>query len=120
MGEARDARARSADPRGTGLAEPMWKYVEVEAAILPSGFVAPKALIWDDGRRFEIDRVTLSRYDTFKQTWHYEVLIHGKTKDLWFRRGAFFVLVKEGGNTHCTKPPEMNAYELRKKYGYRA
>ena len=118
MGEVGNGGVRGGYPRGTGLAEPMWKYVEVEATILPSGFVAPKTLIWDDGRRFAIDRVVLSRYDTFRQTWHYEVQIQGKTKELWLRDGAFFVLVKEGGS-RSPKPPQMNAYELRKRYGYR-
>ena len=33
-------------------------YVKVEAEFIPDGALRPKCIIWDDGRRFEIDRVT--------------------------------------------------------------
>lgn len=106
--------------RGSQASQARWQYVEVEASILPSGFVAPKCLTWPDGRRFEIDRVTLCRYNTLDSTWYYEVQIRGQAKQLWYRHGAFFVLVEQGGSLHGAEPPAHNSYELRKRYGFRA
>lgn len=33
-------------------------YVKVEAEFTPDGMLRPKCIIWDDGRRFEIDKIT--------------------------------------------------------------
>lgn len=109
------------DLLGSGLAEPEWRYVEVDATILASGFVAPRAITWRDGRRFEVERVTMCQRHGPDQTWYYEVLIRGRKKQLWYRHGAFFVLVERtSGTLHGQEPPELDAYELRKRYGYRA
>lgn len=33
------------------------KYVQVTATFTPEGKLIPKCVVWDDGRRFEIDRI---------------------------------------------------------------
>lgn len=112
------ASSTSTTYRGTGLGESHWEYVEVECSILPSGFIAPRVLIWKDGRRFEIERVVMCRRKDWDNTWYYEVQIRGQVKQLWYGHGAFLVLMQGGGTIHNNEPPELNAYELRKKYGY--
>lgn len=107
------------DLLGAGLGESHWEYVEVECSILPSGFIAPRVLIWKDGRRFEIERILMCRRKDWENTWYYEVQIKGQVKQLWYRHGAFLVLIQGGGTIHNFEPPELNAYELHKRYGYR-
>ena len=52
---------RKGNSKGTGLAEPMWKFVEMDVTILPSGFIAPKALIarLESGEVFKRDDVVV-------------------------------------------------------------
>lgn len=37
------------------------KYVQVNADFLPDGRLRPQYVVWEDGRRFEVDRVTECR-----------------------------------------------------------
>ena len=113
-------RYRFDDCLGTGQGEARWQYVEVEASVQPSGFTVPRVLVWPDGRRFAIDSILLCRHRDFDQGWYYEVSISGQVKQLWYRHGAFFVLVQQGGTKNGGEPPAPDLYELRKRYGYRA
>lgn len=122
MSEAVAQRRRPLDPHdcaGTGLGEARWQYVGVSAEILPSGFVAPREVLWPDGRRFAVERVVRCLYMDAAEAWYYEVRIAGTVKQLWYRHGAFFVLAPTG-LPHGAEPPTPDRYELRKRYGYRA
>ena len=61
MAVAQRQRLEFSDLTGVGFEgshQVHWQYVEVEATIQPSGFIVPKVLIWPDGRRFTISRIS--------------------------------------------------------------
>ena len=70
--------------------------------------------------RFPIARISKCQLRDRDNTWYYEVVIDKATKQLWYRHGAFFVCVPEGGILHGGEPPSMDRYELRKRYGFNA
>ena len=123
MAVAQRHRLEFSDLTGVGFEgshQVHWQYVEVEATIQPSGFIVPKVLIWPDSRRFPISRISKCQMRDRDNTWYYEVIIGRATKQLWYRHGAFFVCVPEGGILHGGEPPSMDRYELRKRYGFNA
>lgn len=66
----------------------MKKYVEVIAQYDTQGNITPQTVIWDDGRKFHIDRVVdVRRASSLKNGGlgtRYTVRIGNKTTYLWF------------------------------------
>ena len=76
------------------------KYVDVVSFTSADGLVTPKTIIWEDGRRFRIDKVTERRQAHSLKVggtgMRYTVLIGGKQTHVWYDdyRGAWFVEAK--------------------------
>lgn len=96
-----------------------WRYVAVEATVEPSGFMVPRAVLWPDGRRFEVEAVRECRRWGQDPVWGYRIVVRGRETMLWHRHGAFFVQAGPDGVKSGSEPPEMDSYALRKAYGYR-
>ncbi|NLC72225.1 MAG: hypothetical protein GX684_00410 [Ruminococcaceae bacterium] len=66
------------------------QYVEVRAAFREDGLIIPTEIIWEDGARYEIDRVArLQRAHSRKvggQGDRYTVIINGQERYLFFER----------------------------------
>lgn len=66
-------------------------YVDVTADFTAEGVVTPKSFIWDDGRRYEIDRVTdIQRAASLKAGgigWRYTIMVRGKQSYMWLEDG---------------------------------
>ena len=45
------------------------KYVDVEVAFRSDGLMLPRALVWDDGRRYEID---MTVYDPYRERFSWD------------------------------------------------
>lgn len=85
-------------------------YVEVIADHPVDGKVMPLAIIWEDGRRFPVDRVTDARYAaSMKVGGHgmrYTVSIGGKLRYLWLDdRGWYVERIVRDGITSLQDPP---------------
>lgn len=65
----------------------MKKYVEILAKFEPSGRLMPLEIIWDDGRKFEIDKIVeIRRAASFKAGGaglRYKCMICGKERFLF-------------------------------------
>ena len=63
-------------------------YVDVTVTVTKEGKIIPLSLVWEDGRRFRIDRVLSVRpAPALKAGGHgdrYEIEISGKVSRLWF------------------------------------
>lgn len=77
------------------------KYVDVVSLTSADGLVTPQVIIWDDGRRFRVDRVTDRRQAHSLKVggtgMRYTVLVGGKQTHVWYDdyRGAWFVEARE-------------------------
>ena len=67
-------------------------YVNVSVDFDRFGHVKPRAILWPDGRRFEIERVeechsesTLLMKARLIVYDHYTILVHGQRRELFFR-----------------------------------
>ncbi len=73
----------------------MKTYVEVEAKFDVAGRVRPTCVIWEDGRRFEIDRVKDIRQAASLKIggcgMRYRCEICGRETDLYFEDPKWFV-----------------------------
>lgn len=73
------------------------KYVDVVSLTSADGLVTPQAVIWDDGRRFAIDKVTDRRQAHSLKVggtgMRYTILVGGRQTHLWYDdyRGSWFV-----------------------------
>ncbi len=72
------------------LLNPKKVYVSVEASFDSLGNMSPRAILWEDGRRFPIDRVTnLCHAASSKAGGHgdrYSILVCGQASYLFFER----------------------------------
>lgn len=63
-------------------------YVKVNADFTPDGRLCPKCIIWDDGRKFEIDRITDCRRAASLKAggtgFRYTCLIYGREHYLYY------------------------------------
>lgn len=70
-------------------------FVEVEARFNVEGDIVPRAIIWEDGRRFPIDKILDIRWAASLkgggQGIRYTVKIGGKEKYLWYEDPKWFV-----------------------------
>ena len=67
-------------------------YVDVDVSIRQDGFMTPKSLVWEDGTRYFIDKVTdIRQAAAMKAGGHgdrYTIIINGKQSYLFFERSA--------------------------------
>lgn len=67
-------------------------YVRVDVDFREDGLMVPRAILWEDGRRFEIDRITEVRQAAAVraggQGERYTVLINGHESYLFFERSS--------------------------------
>lgn len=72
--------------------KPIKVYVEVVSITNPDGVMLPRAVVWEDGRRFKIDRVSeIKQAAAMKcggQGDRYTIWIGGKQSYLYFERNA--------------------------------
>ena len=75
------------------------RYVTVESRTDETGEVTPLTIVWDDGRRYGIDRVLDRRQAHSLQTGgtgiRYTVRIGGQATYLWYEGPRWFVEAKE-------------------------
>ena len=68
------------------------KYVDVEVAFRSDGLMLPRALVWDDGRRYEIDRVRAVQSAPALKAGgagdRYTVMICGRERYLFFEHSV--------------------------------
>lgn len=73
-------------------------YVEVVAKHSPEGAVEPLFIVWEDGRRFSVDRVLDKRRRTSLKVggigMRYTCVISGKTRYLFYEDDRWFVEAK--------------------------
>ena len=80
------------------------KYVAVVSITSPDGLVTPQTIVWDDGRRFAIDKVTDRRQAQSLKVggtgMRYTILVGGRQTHLWYDdyRGSWFVEAKARAN----------------------
>lgn len=71
------------------------RYVEVVTNTSADGEVTPLEIVWDDGRRFRIDRIVDRRLARSLKTGgtgvRFTVVIGGTTTHLWHERPRWFV-----------------------------
>ena len=68
------------------------EYVEVMVDFAPDGAMLPRALVWDDGRRYEIDRVRAVQSAPALKAGgagdRYTVMICGRERYLFFEHSV--------------------------------
>ena len=66
-------------------------YVDVAADFTADGTVMPRSFVWDDGHRYEIDRVTdIRRAASLKAGGiglRYTIMVRGKQSHMWLEDG---------------------------------
>jgi hypothetical protein len=74
------------------------RYVAVDVSFDDQGKMTPKRIYWEDGHKYEIDKVLDSRQAASLkaggQGIRYTVKILGKEKYLWFEEPKWFVEAK--------------------------
>ena len=67
-------------------------YVGVEAEFQPDGKMLPRAVIWEDGRRYEVDKIKSIRpgyaAKAGGQGDQYDIYVNGKLTRLFFERST--------------------------------
>ncbi|MGN0179494.1 MAG: hypothetical protein ACI4DY_08655 [Monoglobaceae bacterium] len=67
-------------------------YVDVDASFRQDGFMIPKSLVWEDGTRYIIDKVTDIRQAAAMKAGgqgdRYTIIINGKQSYLFFERST--------------------------------
>ena len=70
-------------------------YVKVNSDFDATGAVTPKAIIWEDGRRYEIDKITqVARRASFRAGGtgiRYTCIVNGKQSYLFYEVNRWFV-----------------------------
>lgn len=70
-------------------------YVQVKVEFTPEGQMRPRELVWEDGRRFEIDRVIgikqAAEQKCGGQGDRYTIMVRGERKELFFERNGSVV-----------------------------
>ena len=78
--------------RQTSTNKPLKVYVAVRADFTETGVMLPREITWEDGRKYEIDRVTDIRQAVAMKAGgqgdRYTVMINGKQSYLFFERSA--------------------------------
>ncbi len=67
-------------------------YVEVTVSFRPDGVILPREIVWEDGRHYDIDRVSDIRQSASAKVGgqgdRYTIIVNGKPKYLFFERNA--------------------------------
>ena len=70
-------------------------YVEVVASFREDGLLLPKEIVWEDGRHFEIDRVSDIRSAASMKVGgqgdRYTIWLNGQQRYLFFERNASII-----------------------------
>lgn len=70
-------------------------YVFVNADFTPEGKILPRSFVWDDGRRYEVDRVLdMRQAASLKaggQGQRYLCRVHGKEAYMFLENGRWFM-----------------------------
>lgn len=70
-------------------------YVQVKVEFTPEGQMRPRELVWEDGRRFAIDRVIgikqAAEQKCGGQGDRYTIMVRGERKELYFERNGSVV-----------------------------
>jgi hypothetical protein len=71
---------------------PIKTYVRVDVVFDEDGRMLPRALVWEDGHRYEIDKVKLIRPAAAERAGsggdRYTIVVEGKEKYLFFERST--------------------------------
>lgn len=71
---------------------PMKVYVSVNVEFTESGIMLPRMITWEDGRKFDIDRVTDIRQAVAMKAGgqgdRYTIIVNGRQSYLFFERSA--------------------------------
>lgn len=74
---------------------PLKVYVDVDVHFSKDGKIIPKAIIWEDGRRYEIDKITqVARRASFRAGgtgMRYTCIVNGKQSYLFYEVNRWFV-----------------------------
>ncbi len=75
-----------------GGKKPVKVYVKVTAEFSAEGLMLPRVIVWEDGRKFAIDRVTDIRQAPAMRAGgqgdRYTVIVNGRQSYLFFERSA--------------------------------
>ncbi|MDO4501678.1 MAG: hypothetical protein Q4D06_00700 [Coriobacteriia bacterium] len=87
-------------------------YVEVLALCRTDGHIMPVTIIWDDGRRFDVDVVEDARRARCDHTHgfaiRYAVLIKGRRRYLFHDEQGWFVELLDTPLKECAWDPRMD------------
>lgn len=76
------------------------RYVEVISRTSVDGIVTPLEIVWDDGRHFEIDRITEKRQAASRRTggtgFRFTIRVGGQVTYLYYEGPRWFVEAKAG------------------------
>ena len=76
----------------TTSAKPPKVYVAVKADFREDGVMLPREITWEDGRKYEIDRVTDIRQAAAMKAGgqgdRYTIVVRGQERQLFFERNA--------------------------------
>ncbi|MDO4493990.1 MAG: hypothetical protein Q4C53_08925 [Clostridia bacterium] len=76
------------------------RYVDVEVTFDAAGRMRPRAILWTDGNRYEIDRVTDVRPAHAEKSGgqgdRYRIKVHGHDRELFFEHNPEFGAVSVG------------------------
>ena len=79
-------------------------FIAVLALTKPDGSIVPLRILWEDGRRWDIDRVLDVRPGVARKAGgegiRFLCRISGHEKELWFSHGRWFVEGKSPQNEH--------------------
>ena len=74
---------------------PLKVYVDVDVHFSKDGKIIPKAIIWEDGRRYEIDKITqVARRASFRAGGtgiRHTCIVNGKQSYLFYEVNRWFV-----------------------------
>ncbi|BAK45832.1 hypothetical protein [Eggerthella sp. YY7918] len=87
-------------------------YVSVLALHRPDGMISPVTIIWDDGRRFDVDLLKEAHHKRCEKTaghaLAFSVSIYGKRRTLYHDNQGWFVEILEGGTPRRRTDPRLS------------
>ena len=90
-----------------GMSDREKRYVDVVSLTTADGLITPLTIVWNDGRRYQIDRVTSRRQAHSLKTggtgMRYTIQVGGRQTYLWYDdyRKAWFVEAKREMHPEC-------------------
>jgi hypothetical protein len=96
---APEAKFEPDDARRGTVGSEMRVYVDVDATFDKHGRILPRSLVWEDGCRYEIDRVVGVRPAMARSGGagdRYTIIVHGRESYLFFERSGELTGAKLG------------------------